>query len=116
VRGQYIGGRVALGASYYLTTQPSPPLSRELQLYSVSVGPHFYFPIGPVELALGADIRHIGLVSNSLIRLTGPDINYLAAGGSLQIRYPIAGFALILDGGYHRIFGMDSSLLSLNIS
>jgi hypothetical protein len=116
VRGRYIGGRVALGASYFITTQTAPPLSHELQLYSVAIGPQFYLPVGPLELALGADFRHVGIVSNSLVRLTGHEINYAAAGGTLQVRYQVAGFAIMLGGGYHPIFGLDSSLTSLNLA
>ncbi|AWV89497.1 hypothetical protein [Bradymonas sediminis] len=116
VRSQYVGGQLTLGTSYFVTTQDGPPLSNELQLYSVAIGPQFYLPLGPVEFALGGDFRHIGVVTNSLVRLTGPDLNYLGAGATLQARYQIGGLAVMLDSGFHPIFGLESSLFSMHIS
>lgn len=116
VRWRNFGGQLTLGTSYFVTTQHAPPLSHELQLYSVAIGPQFYLPLGPVELAAGADFRHIGVVTNSLVRLTGPEINYLGAGGTLQVRYRFGGLAVLLTGGFHPIFGLDSSIFSMNLA
>ena len=116
VRWRNFGGQLTLGTSYFVTTQDAPPLSHELQLYSVAIGPQFYLPVGPIEFAVGADFRHIGVVTNSLVRLTGPEINYLGAGGTLQVRYRFGGLAVMLDGGFHPIFGLDSSLFSMNLA
>lgn len=116
VRGRYIGAQVTVGASYYLTTQQAPPLTNELQLYTVALGPQFYLPIEPVEVSLGADVRQVGLITNSLARITGPGLNYAAAGATAQVRYRLAGVSLILDGGFHPIIGLGSSLITLNIS
>lgn len=115
VRTRYFGGQLTLGTSYFVTTQHAPPLSNELQLYSVAIGPQFYLPLGPVELAFGADFRHVGVVTNSLARLSGPKINYLSAGGTLQVRYLFGALAVMLDGGFHPVFGLESSLFSMNI-
>lgn len=116
VRGRYFGGQLTLGTSYFVTTQEGPPLSHELQLYSVAIGPQFYLPIGPVELALGGDFRHVGIVTNSLAKLSGPEINYLGAGATLQARYRIGGLSIMLDGGFHPVFGLDTSLFSMNLA
>lgn len=116
VRGTYVGGRVELGASYFLTTQPAPPLSRELQMYSVSLGPQFYLPAGPVAVVIGLDYRHVGLVSNSLVRLTGPQVNHGAAGGTVEVRYALSPLEFMIRGGYHPIFGLDSSLFSIDLA
>lgn len=116
VRGRFVGGRVSLGTSYYLTTQDAPPLSRELQLYSVAIGPQFYLPVEPVEISLGADLRHVGIVTNSLARLTGPSLNFVSAGATLQVRHQFSSFIVMLDAGYHPIFELESALLSLNLS
>lgn len=114
--GTYLGGRVELGASYFLTQQPPPPLSRELEMYSIALGPLGYIPAGPVEIVVGLDYRHVGVVSNSLVRLTGTDINHSAVGGTVEVRYRTSPFELMLRGGFHPIFGLDSSLFSIDLA
>ena len=116
LRTRYIGGMFELASSYYLTSQPAPPLSRELQVYSVSVGPKFYLPIGPIEASLGIDYRHIGLVSNSLIRTTGPQVNHAAVGGTLEVRYRVAPFDLMLRTGFHPILSLEGSVVSIDLA
>ncbi len=116
LRGEYVGGRVELGASYFLTTQDAPPLSHELEMYSIAFGPQAYIPAGPVQIVVGLDYRHVGLVSNSLIRFTGPEVNHSAAGGSVEVRYRIAPLEVMLRGGYHPIFGLDSSLFAIDLA
>jgi hypothetical protein len=116
LRSEYFGGRVELGASYFLTDQPTPPLTRELELYTVALGPQIYLPIGPVKIVVGLDYRHLGIVSNSLEAYTGPEINHSAAGGTVEVRYPMAPFEVMLRGGYHTIFGLDGSLISIDLA
>jgi hypothetical protein len=116
LRTTYFGGRVELGASYFLTTQDAPPLSHELEMYSVAIGPQAYIPAGPFQLVVGLDYRHVGLVSNSLVRFTGPDVNYGAAGGSVEVRYRLAPLEFMLRGGYHPVFGLDSALFSIDLA
>lgn len=116
LRTTYFGGRVELGASYFLTTQDAPPLSHELEMYSLAIGPQAYIPAGHFQLVVGLDYRHVGLVSNSLVRFTGPDVNYNAAGGSLEVRYRLAPLELMLRGSYHPVFGLDSSLFSIDFA
>ncbi len=116
LRGEYVGGRVELGANYFLTDQPAPPLSRELQIYTVGVGPQFYLPLGETKLALGLDYRRVGLVSNSLVRITGPEVNHSGAGATLEARYRLAPFEVMVRGGFHTLFGLESSLISVDVA
>ncbi len=116
LRSDHFGGRVELGASYFLTTQQAPPLSHELMMYSVALGPLAYFAVGPTEVAVGLDYRHVGLVSNSLVRLTGPDVNHGAAGATVEVRYRLAPIDLMVRGGYHPIFGLNSSLFTVDLA
>jgi hypothetical protein len=116
LRGVYFGGRVELGASYFLTDQPTPPLAREFELYTVAIGPQVYLPVGPARIVFGLDYRHLGLVSNSLTEFTGPGLNYSAAGGTVEVRYPLASFEVMLRGGFHPIFGLDGSLFSIDLA
>jgi hypothetical protein len=116
LRGEYFGARVELGASYFLTAQPTPPVTRELQLYTVALGPQLYVPIGPTQVVVGVDYRHLGLVSNSLEAMTGPELNHSAAGGTVEVRYRMAPLEVSLRGGYHPIFGLDGSLFSIDLA
>lgn len=114
LRGRHFGGRVELGANYFLTHQPPPPLSRELQMYHVAIGPQFYLPVGPVELFAGVDYRRIGLMANSLVRITGPETNHNALGASLGAQYRAAPFDIGLRAGYQALFGLDSSMITID--
>ncbi|MFW5967561.1 MAG: MYXO-CTERM sorting domain-containing protein [Persicimonas sp.] len=116
LRGRHIGGRVELGANYFLTHQPPPPLSRELQMYHVAVGPQFYLPVGPVELFAGGTYRRIGLMSNSLIRITGPETSHDALGANLGAQYRAAPFEVGLHAGYQALLGLESSMLTIDVS
>ncbi|MFP4597223.1 MAG: hypothetical protein ACLFVJ_03165 [Persicimonas sp.] len=116
LRGEYIGGRVELGANYFLTDQSAPPLSRELQLYTVGVGPQFYLPLGATKLVFGLDFRRVGLVSNSLVRITGPEVNHSGAGATVEARYRLAPFEVMVRGGFHSLFGLESSLISVDVA
>lgn len=116
LRGSNFGAMFGMGANYFLTTQPAPPLSRELTLYTLSLGPRFYLPVGPIEMVAGLDYRHVGLVSNSLVRLTGPEINHNAAGGTLEARYQMGPFEVTVGGGFHRFFALEGSLVSMDVA
>lgn len=116
LRSRWAGGVVQLSTSYYLTTQQPPPLSHEFQMYSVLLGPRGYLRLGPIELAAGPDVRRVGLVTNSLVRQTGPEINYLAVGGTLETRYLVEPFELLIRFGYHPIFGLDGGLVSIDVA
>ena len=116
LRWRYFGAAVQLGTRYHLTTQDPPPLSRELQVYSVAVGPRAYLDIGDVSLMASAEYQHVGLVSNSLVRVTGDRLNYGSAGGSIAARYTFSVVELGLRAGFHPVFGLDASLLSVDLT
>lgn len=116
LRGDHVGGRLELGAHYFLTHQPAPPLSRELQMYSAAAGPQFYLPVGPAELVAGADYRRVGLMSNALIRITGPENNHHAVGANAGVRYRLAPLEVAIRGGFQSLIGLDSSMVTIDLS
>ncbi|MGM0558234.1 MAG: hypothetical protein ACQEVA_17750 [Myxococcota bacterium] len=116
LRWRHFGAAVQLGTRYHLTTQQPPPLSRELQVYTVSAGPRAYVSVGDFSFTASAEYQHVGLVTNSLIRLTGSQLNYGSAGGSLGVRYSISALDLGARAGFYPIFGLDGSLLSVDLT
>lgn len=116
LRWRHFGAAVQLGTRYHLTTQQPPPLSRELQVYTVAAGPRAYFAVGDVSLMATAEYQHVGLVSNSLVRLTGSRLNYGSAGGSIAARYTFSFVELGLRAGFHPVFGLDGSLVSVDLT
>jgi uncharacterized protein (TIGR03382 family) len=116
LRWRHFGAAVQLGTRYHLTTQDPPPLSRELQVYTISAGPRGYFSVGDVSFTASAEYQHVGLVTNSLIRVTGTQLNYGSAGGSLGVRYSISALELGARAGFYPVFGLGGSLLSVDLT
>lgn len=116
LRWRYVGAGIALGTSYFLTRQQGPPLSRQLQTYSVTIGPRAYLPIRWFEVTLGADYRRVGLVNNSLVRRTGTRLSFDAVGGSGGFRLRWEGLEVRLEGGFHTLLQNRSSMLSVDLS
>jgi hypothetical protein len=115
LRWRHIGAGISLGTSYYLTAQQAPPLSRQLQTYSVTLGPRVYLPIRWFEIAAGVDYRRLGLVNNSLVRITGPRTSFDAVGGNAGFRLRWSGFEIRLEGGAHQALQLPTTFYSADL-
>lgn len=115
LRWKYAGISVRLGTSYFLTDQEEPPFSRGIQTYSAAIGPRGYIPLGPMEIAFGVDYVRMGLASNSLVRQSGLDTQHNALGMTLGARYRWSGLEARLTGGWTPIFGLDTSVVTLDL-
>lgn len=117
LRGRYIGGALDLSASYFVTTQEPPPLSRSLLVYSARFGPRAYLPINDaIELVGGVQYERLGLASNSLVQITGERIGYHAVATGLGAQWRTPQVEARLWGGWHVPFGLPGTIISLNIS
>lgn len=117
LRGRYIGGALDLSASYFVTTQEPPPLSRSLLVYSVLFGPRAYLPVtNNIELVGGVQYERLGLASNSLVRITGERIGYHAVAAGLGAQWKTPQVEARLWGGWHVPFGLPGTMISLNLS
>lgn len=115
LRWRYIGAGIALGTSYFLTAQQPPPLSRQFQTYSVTLGPRFYLPIRWFELAAGGDYRRLGITNNSLVRLTGTRTSFDAVGGQAGFRLRWSGFEIRIEGGAHQLLQLPTTMFSADL-
>jgi len=115
LRWRHVGAGISLGTSYFLTAQQPPPLSRQFQTYSVTLGPRVYLPIRWFELVGGLNYRRLGLTNNSLIRLTGPRTSFDAVGGSAGFRLRWSGFEIRVEGGGHKILQLPTTLYSADL-
>jgi len=116
VRGRHVGASASIAASYFVTNQPSPPLSRELQVFGFGIGPRAFVPVGPVEVMAGAGYRRVGFAPNALVRRTGTDSNFNAVGGSVGAGYRWSRFVLRVDGSLHPILELEGSLAAGTVS
>ncbi len=116
LRWRYVGAFVLLGTSFYQTTQDPPPFSRGLGTYTAAIGPRFFLAFGKNELALSADIRRIGFLSNSLVRVTGLENDFTAAAFGLGYRYHFEKVEIKLDASVAPFFSLPGSVLSFDIS
>lgn len=116
LRWQYAGLSLGVATSYFLTNQPSPPFSRDLRTVEVLAGPRGYLPIGPAELVLSADYMRMGLDSNSLVRITGPNLNYNALSLGGGVRYRWSGLEARLDAAWQLVFDFPGDLVWLQLS
>jgi hypothetical protein len=115
LRWQYVGLNLGITTSYFLTDQPSPPFSRDLRTASVHAGPRAYYPIGPIELMLGLDYVRLGLDSNSLVRITGPDLSYNALNVGAGVRYRWSGLEIRGEFGYQPVFDFPGDMISFQL-
>ncbi len=116
LRWRHIGASLALGTSYFLTTQTPPPFSRSFQTYGVTLGPRFYAPIRLFELVAGPDYRRLGTANNSLIRLTGTRTSFDAVGAVLGARFRWSGLEVRVEGGGHYIVALDTTMISVDLA
>lgn len=85
---RYLGMRATIGTSYFLTNQIPPPLSRGLQLFSVRLSPRLIFPLWQLRLFFDVlEYERVGIISNALVRETGPDLHFNAIGGAAGIHW-----------------------------
>lgn len=115
LRGRHVGATASIETSYFLTTQPAPPFTRELQMYAFSLGPRGFIPVGSVELAVGADYRRVGLGPNSLVNYTGLSPNYHGLAASLGARYEFRGFEASATVGWRPTFDLEFNVVSVNL-
>ena len=77
----YLGFRMKLGTSYFLTNQQednsstpyaeNPPYDSGLQTYTIALGPRGIIPFGEhFRLTLNIDYELLGLISNSVLKKT----------------------------------------------
>ncbi len=116
LRWRYAGLFVLLGTSFYQTSQDPPPFSRGLGTYTVAIGPRFYLGVGKNEFVLGGDIRRVGFLSNSLVRVTGLENDFTAASVGLGYRYRFEKIELKFDTTFAPFFTLPGSILSFDIS
>lgn len=116
LRWNYGGISAWITANYFVTDQPPPPLSNELQIFGFGVGPRAFYGIGPIELMAGAGYQRIGFAPNALVRRTGTDSNFNAVGGSLGAGYRWSQFVVRVDGGLYPILELDGSVVSATVS
>ena len=114
LRWTYLGGKVSLGTSFYSTTQEPPPFSRTFQTFFVGVGPRAYLPFRSFEVSLGADYRRIGVLSNSLVRVTGTDKNFngLSAAAGLSFRW--LSFNVNVEGSFTPLLELPGSIVGID--
>ncbi len=116
LRWRYFGASVRLGTAFYLTEQPAPPFSQGLRTYMVAVGPRAYIPIGDFEVVLGGDYSRFGLSSNSLVQTTGVNTQFNSSVAVVGGRFRWSGLEVRLEGGWQPIFGLEGSVLSLDLA
>ncbi len=116
LRWRYVGAAVLLGTSFYQTTQDPPPFSKGLGTYSVGIGPKFYWAFGKNEFVLSSDIRHVGFLSNSLVRVTGLENDFTAVAFGLGYRYHFEKIHLKFNATYSPFFELPGSVLSFDLS
>lgn len=116
IRWRYFGGAVLLGTSFYQTTQDPPPFSRGLGTYTVAIGPRLYFGVGQSEFSLGGDIRRVGFLSNSLVRVTGLENDFTAVAVGLGYRYRFEKIEVKFDTTLAPFFALPGSVLSFDLS
>lgn len=117
LRWRYLGGSIALGTSYFLTTQEPPPFSRSFQTFGVTLGPRFYIPVTRfAEITGGGDYRRLGTANNSLIRLTGRRTSFNAVGGVAGFRLRWSGIELRLEGAGHYVLELESTMISADLA
>ncbi len=115
LRWQYLGLSLGLCTSYFLTDQPAPPFSRDLRTVSVLLGPRGYLPLGPIELVAAVDYMRLGLDSNSLVRITGPELNFNGMSLSTGIRYRWSGLEARIDAAWQPVFNLPGDVIWLQI-
>lgn len=111
-----LGFQLALGTTYYLTTQRAPPLSKGLQTYSLRLGPRFHLPIWVFQIYVDAEYERLGFISNSLVKLTGDELGFHALGGAGGFRWVPAPFFIDVRAGYTEVFGLNSGQISVALS
>lgn len=116
LRWRYIGAAVAIGTTFYQTTQDPPPFTRGLQTYTAQIGPRIYIPLGSFGFHVGPDIRRVGFMNNSLVRVTGVKNNFTAIGGNAGFRFHFDRILLRLDGGFAPFLNLPGSTFSLEFS
>ncbi len=115
LRWQYLGLSLGLCTSYFLTDQQPPPFSRDLRTLSVLLGPRGYFPVGPIEFVAAVDYMRFGLDSNSLVRITGPELNYNGMSLSGGVRYRWSGLEARIDAAWQPVFNLPGDVIWLQI-
>ncbi|MEM1348055.1 MAG: hypothetical protein AAGI01_05805 [Myxococcota bacterium] len=116
-----LGAGASFTAGFFVTDvgeQAVLPLSRTLQTYSFQLGPRIFFPVSrPIELYARLDYERLGLASNSLFELTGPQVGYNAVHGAFgALLTSFAPVEVRLHGAYHYIFGFPGSMISVVLS
>lgn len=115
LRWQYLGVSLGITTAYFLTDQPTPPFSRDLRTAAVHGGPRGYIPVGPVEVTLGVDYARLGLDSNSLVRITGPQLSYNAFNFGVGGRYRWSGLEARLEVGRQTILDFPGDITWLQL-
>lgn len=111
-----LGFQMSVGTTYFLTTQQAPPLSKGLQTYSLRLGPRLHLPIWIFQIYADVEYERLGIISNSLVRETGPGLSYHAAGAAGGVRWVPAPFFVDLRSGYTQVFGLESGQVSIGLS
>jgi hypothetical protein len=113
---RYLGFQLSVGTAYYLTQQQAPPLSTGVQTYSLRLGPRLILPFGDFEALLDLEYERLGLISNALIRQTGPGLGFHAFGASASARWVPLPFLVELRAGFTWVPDLDSGQLGLWLS
>ena len=116
---RYLGFQVGVGTSYFLTNPQAPPLARGLQTYNLKLGPRFVLPLWDFQLLTDLEYQRLGVISNSLVRLTGPGLSYHGAGLGLSGRAFFGPLFVDLRLGYTQIFGFQegsAGIFTLSLS
>ena len=116
LRWSHFSMDATLSAAYFTTTQPAPPTSRSLIVYSAQFTPKIYYPIGPLEVFAMGGYERVGLAANSLIRITGPELSYNGATVGGGVQWVMTPLEVRLGGQWHWISGLPGQMLSITLS
>lgn len=115
LRWRHFGMNIELGTSFFQTTQTPPPFSRGLMTYTAAIGPQLFWALGRHELTGGVDIRRIGFLNNSLVRVTGTKTNFTAIGANIGYRFHFEKIDLRLSTVFAPFLDLPGSTLNFNI-
>lgn len=113
---RYLGLQLSVGTAYYLTRQQGPPLSSGMQTYSLRLGPRLIVPWRQFQFLLDVEYERLGLISNSLVSITGPGLSYHAAGVGVSARWVPLPFLMDVRVGYTQVFGLDAGIMGVWLS
>ncbi len=89
IRFGLFGGYLSLSSDFHLTNQPPPPYARGLRTFTVAAGLRITPDIRPIQPIFSFEYANLGVVSNALIRYTGPrqSFNAVGVGAGARMRF-----------------------------